>query len=160
MMSANRQQCVVAQRDHSRDYPILDTRTLETEEILEGVRGSSGKADWSSSGHYLAKGSYRSPPTVWDVQTGECVAELDGPRAASMYLAFSPDERLLAGTARDNVLRIWRCSDWKLVAQIADLDGGLLGGLAFHPSQPILASGAEGGHRIKLWEYDLSEVLR
>lgn len=159
LMSADRQRCIVAQRDYSRNYPTLDTRTLEMVAVLEGVGGSSGKADWSSSGHYLAKGNYYSPPTVWDVQTGECVVELDGPRAASMYLAFSPDESLLAGTARDNVLRIWRCGDWKLMAQIADLDGGLLGGLAFHPSEPILASGAEGGHRIKLWEYDLFELL-
>lgn len=58
---------------------------------------------------------------------------------------FSPDGDYLASMSVDNTVRIWRCADWQCVAVLPREDISRRGGLAFHPTEPLLAV-KDGNH--------------
>jgi WD40 repeat protein len=82
----------------------------------------------------LASGVVR----VCDAATGAEVVVLEGQHEGIGSVCFSPSGEFLASQSRQDV-RLWRCRDWECVA-IGRVDAGRkIGGLDFHPVQPILA---------------------
>lgn len=103
----------------------------------------------------IASGGYMV--AIWDVQSEKPIKNLFHPKGKLESLAFSPAGEYLVGTSQDNILRIWAArKDWQQVVQLPDFGGGWKGGAAFHPTKPILATGAQGGHAIHFWEYNSS----
>ena len=94
---------------------------------------------------------------LWDLRTRTLEFALARkPHAPPIFdLLFSPDDRLLAGSSRDNAVTLWDLSGKRAVAIFkGDSRGGT--SLAFSPDSKILASGGEEG-RIKLWDARLKE---
>lgn len=131
---------------------------LENGQML-GHQGPAVALALSLDERLIATGGYDSHITLWEVGTGQPIHDLPQSHGKISSLAFSPDGLFLVGTSTDNVMRIWSGSarrDWQQVVQLPDFGGGWTGGVAFHPSRPILATGAQGGHTIHFWEYNSS----
>lgn len=80
------------------------------------------------------------------------IMEIVGWRAASGFrgiklgvtgLAFSPDGALLASLSRNDIVRIWRVSDWELLPAGDRMQQKTLRTLAFSPDGLVLAVGAQ-----------------
>lgn len=109
----------------------------------------------SSEERLIASGGYMV--SIWDVQSGKPIKNLFDSKGKLESLAFSLGGGYLVGTAEDNILRIWSArKGWQQVVQLPDFGGGWKGGAAFHPTRPILATGAQGGHAFHFWEYNSS----
>lgn len=145
---------LLAASDMLAPVQIRDMNSRALLHRLQGHYGPISCLEWSSDGRFVVAGSLDNCIYVWDVVTGMLVKELTEPKGIIRDARFSPDARLLAATSADNVLRIWSVADWQQRVQIPDLSGGYSRGLAFHPHKPILAVGEQGGHVIRLWEYD------
>jgi len=64
---------------------------------------------------------------------------LEGHRDHLMSVRFSPDGEFLASLSSDE-LRLWRRRDWECVSSVSRTEAFGVGGLDFHPSQPLLAA--------------------
>lgn len=66
-------------------------------------------------------------------------AYLEGHTKLVTCVRFSPNGDYLASMSTDNTVRIWRCEDWQCVAVLPRKEISGRGGLAFHPTKPLLA---------------------
>jgi serine/threonine protein kinase/WD40 repeat protein len=62
---------------------------------------------WDYESHCLATGAQDGQITVWDVLSGNVLAQLEGHRRAVMALAFSHRGDVLASMGLDSTLRLW-----------------------------------------------------
>ncbi|SDG31572.1 WD40 repeat [Lentzea fradiae] len=76
---------------------------------------------------------------VLDIRKRLTVAVLNEHTAPILSAKFSPDGSLLATLSQDNTARLWRTRDWQCVATIERTNVERRGGLAFHPTEPLLA---------------------
>src|SRR5262249_50087784 len=85
---------------------------------------------------------------------------LEGHTAAVLSTCFSFDDRLLASSANDGTVRIWRTDTWE---QVAKLDEPVPmfwpHEIAFHPSEPILATFGEANRDIRIWRLDIDRLF-
>ncbi len=93
---------------------------------------------------------------IHDFAAGKAVALLDEHTGPIVSAKFSPTGTFLATLSKDNTAKIWRCQDWQCVATLARRSVERRGGLAFHPSKPLLA--IKDGNRIDIVRLD-HEVL-
>jgi Ternary complex associated domain 9/WD domain, G-beta repeat/Anaphase-promoting complex subunit 4 WD40 domain len=116
---------------------------------------------WSPDGRQLACGTSDHVIRIWS-PAGDKIRKVSGHEGKLTGLAFSHDGRLLASKARDGTVRLWRCDTWELAT--APLREPASNGwplqIAFHPSQPILATLEERDTAIRIWELDPAELLR
>jgi small GTP-binding protein len=87
---------------------------------------------------------------------------LEGHTGVVMNVSFAHDGSLLASKSGDDTVRIWRCDTWDFVTSFHETrQGGTWpGGLAFHPSVPILATLAEHNTVIRIWDVDVGLLLQ
>ncbi|MBN1287175.1 MAG: WD40 repeat domain-containing protein [Anaerolineae bacterium] len=115
----------------------------------------------------IALGSYppNSHPIIQlrSVETGEEVATLDPQNDNIDSLAFSTNGTLLVSGGsslldmKDALIWIWDVKERQLLT-ILDAHASYVGGIAFHPTKPILATG--GFHEIWLWDMETYEPIR
>lgn len=65
-----------------------------------------------SNEHILASGSKDSIMRIWNVATGTIDHTLQGYSAAVHYVAFSPDDRILASATADNLAILWETNNF------------------------------------------------
>jgi WD40 repeat protein/tetratricopeptide (TPR) repeat protein len=105
---------------------------------------------FSPSGRLLAAGTEGQKILLWDTATGARIHEADHPEGPARRLAFSPDNRRLAGLDRDQVM-VWDVRSRKrvLVMRVAPprpFDGGFNPALAWsHDSRWLVTTNWEGG---------------
>jgi WD40 repeat protein len=133
----------------------------------------------SPDGKWVASNSNDPNVLVWDLQTGECVRQLQKRQWAFSQLAFSPDgKRLVAGTW-DGEIQPWEVNGWKTLTALSghkepflqsvrrELSGmlqvgnvpyqGWVSGLVFGPnSEQIISTGGEGS--IRWWDMTSREM--
>jgi WD40 repeat protein len=113
-----------------------------------------------AGGGLLASGGQDGRIHLWDTATTKAVHALDGHREAVTGLSFSGDGRLLASKSADGTVRLWRSDSWETAAILPEPHSGTtFAGLAFHPSQPILATLGEEDTAVRLWQLDLGTVI-
>jgi WD40 repeat protein/GTPase SAR1 family protein len=146
----------------SEDLAIVlwDRETGGVRRTLKGHTNSVLSLAWSQN-NLLASGSMDRTIRIWDPDTGRQLRVLEGHTGIVSSVFFSPRGDLLASKANDDTVRLWRCDTWQEIARLSEpsLDGWLYG-LAFHPTESVLATlGEEDGEKnqvIRIWNLDRS----
>lgn len=141
---------------------IRDSASLDR--ISERQRSSSHddvyEVAWSPDGELLALALEEGFVQIISANSFEDVERLDGHRGAVTCVDFSYDNRLLASKSWDGTVRLWRCDTWEPVGVLVEpASNGSVTGLAFHPSQPVLATLGENDTVIRIWDLDESVLL-
>jgi len=113
----------------------------------------------SESGEWLAVMARDHSVLLLDTEGLEVQRELPGRGSGLHELAFSPDDRRLAGGADDSSLRLWFL-DLSAETEVLDLPGhgAFVDGVAFSPDGEILASSSMDGN-LRLWDGQSGESL-
>ncbi|MEO5916694.1 MAG: TIR domain-containing protein [Luteolibacter sp.] len=91
---------------------------------------------------------------------GSLVIILEWHTAEVSAVSFSFDDKLLASKSQDGKILVWRTDTWMPVDQFDEPSGGSFeSGLAFHPTEPILATLGEKDSVIRIWELNPIELL-
>jgi len=85
-------------------HQVLDGKTIAA--LVVGPTSPQALA-WHHSGDYLAVGGVDSRIQVWNIQSRECLATLQGHAQRVTALGFHPLSDLLASYGWDGVLRLW-----------------------------------------------------
>lgn len=117
---------------------------------LRLVRRLSGHSDvvWdialSPGNSLIASASDDETIRVWDLSRGTEIAVLEGHTGLLRAIQFSPTGEFLASASKPHQARepsevlLWRCRDWEPVAFLSLQASDGIGGLAFHPTEPLL----------------------
>jgi small GTP-binding protein len=82
-------------------------------QVLHGHTGYIGRIAWSPDGRYLASPSADRTVRIWDMETGESVAELKGHKHEVYCATWSPDGSKLASASPSYELVVWDTAGWK-----------------------------------------------
>ena len=94
-------------------------------------------------------------PFLWDVNTGQPRAMLEGHESSVRSISFSPDGSILA-SGSDNV-KLWDVNTGQLKATLRHGDyGNYVRSVSFSPDGSILASG--GYKTVKLWDVNTGQL--
>jgi WD40 repeat protein len=115
--------------------------TLESD--AQGVRAIALSPD----GQVLAAGGFGTI-RLWDMQTGEPLAEITAHQGLITTLAFSPDSTQIASGSTDKTVKLWQ-RDGTLLRTLSGHQA-MVRGLAFSPDGQLLASSSADAS-IKLW---------
>jgi hypothetical protein len=108
----------------------------------------------SADGRFFASTSADETVQVWDITKATVVAILEGHTGGAVSVRFSPNSDFLASLSQSGSLYLWRCRDWIRVAILQRQELDEAGGLAFHPSQPLLAAKDTRSRRIDCYRID------
>jgi GTPase SAR1 family protein len=145
-----------------RVWDASDGRPIAT---LTGHASVAQALAFSPDGQLLASGSQDNTIKIWGLSSGELLWNLEGHTDSVRSVSFLADGRLLASKGRDGTVRLWNCDNWSQVGAISEPGASQwLPRLAFHPTQPLLATaGSDEGKTddavVHLWQLDPDVLL-
>ncbi len=110
---------------------------------------------FSPDGRMLATGDESGHIHIWDVQTQQTVAQLDGDFTAVYTLMFSPDAKILASGGYEGKIELWKVDDWKHLGTLTI--GATAFTVSFSPDSSTLAN--TGYESVSLWKVDSGEKI-
>jgi small GTP-binding protein len=114
---------------------------------------------WSPNGQLIASASRDLLVRIWDPQTGTQIQVLEGHTNSVEYVSFFDDGRLLVSLSEFGTVMIWRTDSWEEIAQIDLMNHSRhFVNLGIHSTLPVMATPAERGREIDIWELDLSSL--
>lgn len=141
------------QRDENGDG-VLDAEELSALHTLRGhSKGVFACTHISVSGRHLgASASIDRSIVVWNLETGDRLAELSGHRTYVHQMAADPDKEHLLTLAADGELKVWDLHHFTCFQTIPALGNDKLAGacaLAFNAAHSSVVTGAKG---LTLWQ--------
>lgn len=145
----------LASASFDRTIRIWDPSGKDDPLVLSGHRQRVYGICWSPDGTRLASASKDRTIRLWDPATGREVVALEGHMELVCSVSFSADGKLLASKAGDGTVRLWRTDTWQTVEVIDEPSSNYWPpGIAFHPSNPLLATLGDHDTVVRIWEVD------
>ena len=111
----------------------------------------------SCDGNYIAAGYNDNTVKIWQVETNECLATLQGHTAIVKSVCFSPNGKHLASGSGDKTIKIWEMTSFKCLTTLNGHQADVWS-VSFSPDSQHIASGSEDS-TIKIWEVGTSKCL-
>ena len=138
------------------EVKLWDAATLTPLAVrLKGAADKVLRGVLSPNGKLLAVGCSDTAIRIWDLETGDLIATLEGQVGPIWDVCFSPDGKHLASRTlpansfASSEIKIWDLDTHKAIVSIDQLRGA--GRLAFSPDGKRLAAGA-GLNVLKVWD--------
>ncbi|MBW4620613.1 MAG: pentapeptide repeat-containing protein [Cyanosarcina radialis HA8281-LM2] len=109
----------------------------------------AGEGSGGESERIIASCSEDQTIKLWQVSTGQCIANIHGYTNWVKAVAFSPDGQKIASGHKDRTLRIWDVNTGRCTRELREHAGGIIA-TAFHPNRDLVVSGSEDA-TIKIW---------
>ena len=94
---------------------------------------------------------------VWDVETGKCVATLEGHSDGVMCVAVFPDGRRVLSGSRDSTLKVWDVATGKCVATLEGHSSNVNGIAVFPDGRRVVS--ASWDKTLKVWDVATGECV-
>jgi hypothetical protein len=139
---------------------VVSIHAFDDLRVMNRLRGHDGIAyylDISPDGKIAASASLDGTARVWNLTTGKELVTLESQVGSAGCVKFSPDAQILAvkvSSGDEAGIQLWRCRDWERVAVLPRGNTDGIGGLAFHPSLPLLAAKDNQPSRIDCYTID------
>lgn len=117
--------------------------------------------DYSDDGKFVASGSEDKKISIWEVETGDKIANLYGHQGQIADIRFVPNTNILISGDRKGKICFWRWNSNPTTDNniVRELDAGSgVAAIALHPALPILAS-AHVDKKIRIWDRQAKELI-
>jgi small GTP-binding protein len=117
---------------------------------------------WQPGSSRLAAACRDNTLWIFDADNPKQVRTLEGHTDAVASVSFSRDGRLLASRSRDGKLYVHNTKTWDLVASLdvfSDLSAPEGAGIAFSPTEDVLALIGTNSQTVELWDVDVDTLL-
>lgn len=141
---------------------------VQTGKSLSSISGESigttvgynlgvGQISFSQDGSLLAVANMDGAPKIWDWKNQQEVLTLTvDDMTPAKAIAFSPDDKYLAGGGDSGVVWVWNAQDGKHIYSLPL--GGIIHSLSFSSDGELLAAASEDGN-VKVWEATTGQML-
>jgi WD40 repeat protein len=134
---------------------------LEALAVLERVL--TGHRDWvtsvaiSPNGEWMASASNDRTIKIWDLESGQCRATLEG-HANVISVAITPDGKRILSGSFDTLVRVWDASSGRELAKLDGHLGGLWSVVALRDNARALSGGLD--RTLRLWDLAASSCVK
>jgi WD40 repeat protein len=122
--------------------------------LFEGQDGAQSLA-FNPNGRYIASGGVDGSVWIWDIESGEVVARLEGHLYTISTIEFSPDGSVLA-TVDSSIVRLWNAMDWSERAVLEN--DHRIESIAFNPEGTLLA--VNTCSEVSIWQVETGQFLK
>jgi len=96
--------------------------------------------------------------TVWDVETGKSLFNLDTEGELIQNLCYSKDGKYISGAGFNGIVKIWDIDKKELIKKFTGHVGGIYG-TCFSPDGKYIASGGMD-KTIRIWDFETGEEIK
>jgi WD40 repeat protein len=130
----------IAYADPNHAVIVYNVQRKQQEHVFYGHVNTVFKVKFSPNGQFVASASADGSVKIWEVLTGNRVADLaHNGRVISM--AWHPDGTHLISGTNENIVYLWELSTFQTVRKFYGHNGPITA-LAFHPSGQSMVSGS------------------
>ncbi len=142
--------------------PVNPPEQAEPLAVLE--RKLTGQTGWvisvavSPDGTWAASGSWDNTIKIWDLETGQCRATLEGHSDGISSVAITPDGKRILSGSFDKSVRVWDAGSGREVAKLEDHTNGVWSVVALLDNARALSGGFD--KTLRLWELASGKCLK
>ncbi len=127
---------------------LVNTRTNEVMQLLEGHDGQLYSATFSPNGQLIASASSDWTTRIWNVNSGVCESVLKAHQGAVYNVSFSDDNSQIVSASQDRTAMIWEVKGGRLVQVLKGHKGFVMDARFFPDGRRIATCGWDGTTRI------------